>query len=107
MVQQVLLRNKILITALSFSFISCGHNKIVVPAIFFNATEHHFITEQGITYLNQKPFSGFQFALYGNGDTAFIIPYYEGKENGISRSWYENKKQKEIRVFEEGKKTGV
>lgn len=101
------LRNKIFITALSFSLLSCGHDKNVVPAAFINADENSFITKQGITYLNNIPFSGWKFSLYENGDTAFVIPYHNGKENGVSKTWYENKQLQEIRFFENGKKTGV
>src|SRR5689334_13020982 len=101
------LHNKIFIAALSFSLFSCGHDKIVVPAVFINASENNFITKQGITYLNNNPFSGWKFSLYKNGDTTFTAPYYEGKENGESRSWYENKQLQDIRIFENGKKIGV
>src|SRR5689334_15211195 len=99
MERQVQLRNKIFITALSFS-LSCGHNNTVVPSVFIDAGKNLFMTKQGITYLNDQPFSGWSFALYDANDTAFVIPYSEGKEAGIARSWYENKQLKEERYFE-------
>ncbi len=86
---------------------NCGQNGNVAPAVFFNQSQHFFQTKQGITYLNDQPFSGRQFGLYENGDTAFITPYCDGKENGIAKAWYENKQLKEIRKYKRGKKTGT
>ena len=107
MAHRAQLLNKIFLTALSFFLFSCEHDKTVVPAVFINANENAFTTKQGITYLNNTSFSGWKFSLYENGDTAYTIPYYEGKENGNSKTWYENKQLEEIRVFENGKKIGV
>lgn len=107
MVQQERLHSKIFGTLITVVFmLSCGHNQLVVPSVYINA-DRNFKTQQGITSLDNKPFSGWQFALYENKDTAFVMPYYNGKENGISKAWYQNKQVKEIRLFEQGKKTGV
>jgi antitoxin component YwqK of YwqJK toxin-antitoxin module len=109
MEQPVQLHNKalcILIITVS-SMLRCGHNSNVVPPLFINANEKKCVTRQGITSYNNKPFSGWQFALYDNGDTVWITPYINGKENGEAKGWFPNKQLMEIRVYEEGRKSGL
>ena len=108
MAQQEPLHNKLFwISIVVFMLsLSCGHNQLVVPSVFVNANQS-FKTQQGITSLNNKPFSGGQVGLYKNGDTAFLIPYYDGRENGIIKAWYENGQLKETRLYKQGRKTGI
>lgn len=106
MAQQERLHNKLFWISTVVFILSYRHNQLVVPSEFVNANQH-FKTQQGITSLNNEPFSGWQFGLYQNGDTAFINPYYNGKENGIAKAWYENKQLKEIRIYLQGRKTGI
>jgi antitoxin component YwqK of YwqJK toxin-antitoxin module len=81
-------------------------SKIDIPDVFINADQNNFQTKQGLTFLNQQPFSGWQYALYENGDTALLVPFYNGKESGVAKQWYPNTILKERREYEMGKKTG-
>ena len=109
MAQQVQLHNKyfwICTVSTAIFMLSCRHNQPVVPSVFVNISQP-FKTQQGITSLNNKLFSGWQFGLYATGDTALLVPYYNGKENGIVKSWYANRQLSEVRIYTDGKKTGV
>ncbi|MBE7171968.1 MAG: toxin-antitoxin system YwqK family antitoxin [Williamsia sp.] len=61
----------------------------------------------GILYLNNLPFTGSVYSLYNKGDTAEIAGYLQGKEHGSWKQFYPNKKLKQVRRFDRGRKTGV
>lgn len=86
-------------------------NREATPQIilqkYVRVTAGGFALKQGVLYLNGKPFTGKQYDLYANGDTAFITPYYNGREHGACRQWHVNKQLKEVRYFLNGYKTGV
>jgi antitoxin component YwqK of YwqJK toxin-antitoxin module len=54
-----------------------------------------------------KKFSGWVYALHPDGDTALLVPYSSGKEEGWSRRRYKGKKQMEERFYRAGRKEGV
>jgi len=102
------MKRSISISAFALLLVSC-HQKDVdvnIPFVLANFSENRFLTKQGITYFDQQPFSGWQFSLYENGDTASITPFFHGKEWGIARQWYPGKVLKAIRSYIDGKKTG-
>lgn len=89
---------------------SCGLHKEKVcyyniPAI--RASETDLITSGGITYSNDKKFTGWSYKLYPSGDTEFIKGYYNGREESKTTKWYSNKNIAEIRWYHEGRKTGL
>ncbi len=102
------MRTVITILIASLLLQSCYRKKkeMSVPNNYVNTDTAVFQTHKGITYHNQQPFSGWQYSLYENGDTASITPFVDGKENGIATQWYENKQLKEIRLFDAGKRSG-
>jgi antitoxin component YwqK of YwqJK toxin-antitoxin module len=79
----------------------------VVPEVYKLVSDKGFVLKQGVLYLSEKPFTGKQFDLYVTGDTALVTQYYNGREHGVCRQWYENKQLKEERYFLNGYKTGV
>lgn len=97
-------------------FISCknGEKKISiskrlkeVPLAYQDALSDSFYIHQGILYFNNKRFSGIQYSLYQPGDTAFIKPYMNGLEEGVTKKWYNNKQLAEERLYIDGKKEGI
>jgi antitoxin component YwqK of YwqJK toxin-antitoxin module len=78
-----------------------------VPLTYVDASQGAFETGAGITFLRGKPFSGRQYELYDNGDTAYIFPYYEGKLEGKCQKWYQGHKLQEVRWYYNGKKEGT
>jgi antitoxin component YwqK of YwqJK toxin-antitoxin module len=74
--------------------------------VYKNLDKGNFITRNGMTLLNNKPFSGWQYSLYENGDTSSLTPFLDGRESGIAKEWCANKLLKESRLYDNGKKTG-
>jgi antitoxin component YwqK of YwqJK toxin-antitoxin module len=107
--------NKFLILILIF-FSSCKNEdkKIIdlkqskkVPFVYKDASNYAFETHQDTLYFNNKKFSGIEYSLYNQGDTAFSKPFLNGLEEGITKKWYPNKKLAEERLYIDGKKEGV
>ena len=77
-----------------------------IPAIFVHSSHRDLKQKEGSLYYKNQSFSGWQYELFANGDTAMIVPFYQGKEHGCARQWYPNRKLKEQRWYEAGEKTG-
>ena len=104
------MRKILLHVTIVMMFARCSNNQTtlqVVPEIYTLLTDTGFALKQGILYLSGKPFTGKQYELYETGDTAFVTPYYNGREHGTCHHWYINKQLKEERYFLNGYKTGV
>ena len=77
---------------------------MAIPEVWVVANDQAFTHNQGILLYNNHPFSGWQYLLYASGDTAKVIPFYAGKEEGWSKNWYPNKALAEQRFYRTGKK---
>jgi len=80
--------------------------KTPIPHVFIDAADPVLRRSEGMLWLGQTPFSGWQYQLYDTGDTALLASFYDGRECGASRYWYPNKRLKEIRQYSNGRKTG-
>src|SRR5437868_13909435 len=101
------MKSVFIISVIAWSVTSCHRETssgIKIPRVLINAVDNNFTTRQGVTYYHQQPFSGWQYALYENADTALMIPFLKGKESGIAKRWYPGKKLSEKREYENGKK---
>ena len=78
-----------------------------VPSIYINAGDSGFSKHQDTVYYLQKYFTGYQFSLYPNGDTAFLHSYFNGVEEGIQKKWYPDKQLAGERFYINGKKEGI
>ena len=96
--------------------ISCGTKKQqvaeikiakTVPSIYINARDSGFSKHQDTVYYQQKYFTGYQFGLYSNSDTAFVNSYFNGVEEGIQKKWYPDKQIAGERFYINGKKEGT
>jgi antitoxin component YwqK of YwqJK toxin-antitoxin module len=108
-----------MLSLLSFLLVisSCRNNNDVikteikiaktVPGKYINANDSGFVNHQDTVYYQQQYFTGYQFSLYPNGDTAFIKSYFNGVEEGLQRKWYPNKQLAEERFYINGKKEGT
>jgi hypothetical protein len=79
----------------------------IVPAIYLDTRDSSFRMNQDTVYYSGNFFSGYQFSLYANGDTAFIHSYFNGVEEGVQKKWYANKQLAEERFYINGKKEGT
>jgi antitoxin component YwqK of YwqJK toxin-antitoxin module len=114
MAHQAPLRNSILFILFSGVF-GCNTNAIKNPVpisisvstSLLNKSEQHIIMNNGLLFINNKPFNGTLFTLFSNEkDTATIENYINGKEHGEWRKHYSSNKIKERRFFTNGQKTG-
>ncbi len=78
-----------------------------VPLHFVPANDSLFSSKQDTVLLNGVAFSGVQFLLYPNGDTAMLTPFLNGLQEGICKKWYPGKQPAEERLFIAGKKEGI
>ncbi len=78
-----------------------------VPLKYINSTDSSFTKHQDTVYYKDNFFTGYQFGLYSNGDTAFISAYFNGVEEGLQKKWYDNHQQSEERFYINGKKEGT
>jgi len=105
------------IILISFGFSNCNTNKNdffiepkiakTVPAIFKNAKDSGFNLHEDTVFYNHIFFTGYQYSLYENGDTAFLKSFFNGVEEGIQKKWYPGKQLEEERFYINGKKEGV
>lgn len=92
----------------------------VMPLTFYSSTRSKTInntwvatTDTGLVYSNgllyhhKKPYNGWLFENFENGNRAKQIPYYNGKMEGTMKSWYPNKMPEQERFFVAGEKQGV
>jgi antitoxin component YwqK of YwqJK toxin-antitoxin module len=61
--------------------------------------------DNGVFYLNHKPFSGYIKEVY-NKQTVSLGSYLNGKQEGITKTFYLNKKLKDSRNYKDGKAFG-
>lgn len=78
-----------------------------IPNKYINFTDTALAYVQDTVYYQQKHFSGLQFALYPNGDTAFVKSYLNGLEEGYTKKWHPNRQKAEKRLYLAGKKEGL
>lgn len=77
---------------------------VTIPDVRVLDTDTAFVYNQGILYYHQRPFSGWQYSVYSDGDTAKLVPFYEGREEGYAKSWYPDRTLAEQRFYAKGKK---
>ncbi len=111
MAQQAPLHNKrvlIFILASCLFLLQCKQKKQDTDFLLkpVDAAKATIKTTGGVTYINDTAATAFIYSLYPSGDTAFAIPYTNGKQHGFSKLWYDNKQLKEIRNFDNGAATG-
>lgn len=78
-----------------------------VPLLYKDASNYSFEMHQDTLYYNNKKFSGIQYSLYIPNDTAFVKPFLNGLEEGITKKWHFNKQLAEERLYIDGKKEGI
>ncbi len=78
-----------------------------IPSQWVEASDHKLAQHQDTLFFNNRKFSGHRFQLYPNSDTALVISFLDGLQEGITRKWYDNGQLAEKRLYIEGKKEGV
>ncbi len=112
MVQKELLPIKLFIFAtIVFCFISCTNTieeEAITSSSFFVDTtsvpkdtvlSDKLTLDNGIYYLNKKPFSGYRKEMYDNGKPWLIGSYLIGMQHGTTRTYFANGKLKDSRSY--------
>jgi antitoxin component YwqK of YwqJK toxin-antitoxin module len=103
-------RNKLL-TIIGFGILLtalyCIAPSKTIPSIWVNSNNAHLHHINGILCDDNKAFSGWLYSNYPNGNRERQTPYYEGKEEGIMKSWYPDGSPEQERVFVNGEKQGT
>lgn len=90
--------------------VACEQNrqphKIEIPSTYIRMSDGTLKVKEGILYYQNQPFSGWQYELYSSGDTAVLVPFNDGKEQGLAKQWYPNGRLREQRFYEKGEKEG-
>ncbi len=78
-----------------------------IPSKWVDATDNKLTQHQDTLFYNLQKFSGYLFQLYPSADTALVISFIDGVQEGITRKWYDNGQLAESRLYVQGKKEGV
>lgn len=101
-------RQVLFLSSLWLFLVACQQAaKTTTPLIKVEASNAAFSHNQGVLLHENKPFSGIQFLLFTNQDTAKVSTFIAGKEQGWSKVWYEDGRLAEERFYEKGKKEGT
>ena len=97
----------LLLLVAAFTGSACGnHFSDRVPDIHINGTSKDFVEYNNTLSYQNKPFSGYIYRMFDNGDTIFSCSYLDGKQEGRSVIWFKNGKLSEERWYHNGRKTG-
>ncbi|MBU2914919.1 toxin-antitoxin system YwqK family antitoxin [Reichenbachiella agariperforans] len=80
-------------------------NKLRLPDLFVSETDLTH-DHRGVYYYGEKPFSGYAFELYENGEIKKESSYYEGKLEGNMIGYYSTGDTAYVRPYHLGEKQG-
>jgi len=105
MARQVQFRNSVFIAI--FILIGCSQKERITTSEKAISTDPLLRSVNGILYRSDHLFTGTVYDFYeGTQDTAEILGFLNGKENGEWRKFYPDGSVKEKREFKNGKKIG-
>lgn len=78
----------------------------LIPAVYVAADGPGWQPHNAEMWYNGKPFSGWQYQLSANGDTAFVGAFWAGKAEGNHRFWHPTGKLRQIRHYQNGWQEG-
>lgn len=84
---------------IALQFIPVDISKIPFDTV--SSQDKNLRVENGIYFFKNKPFSGFILRLYDNQKTQYVGSFLQGKQHGISRSFYESGKPKDERSYQD------
>lgn len=110
MANQARLHSKwVVFVGLAFGLPACQQSvpeTKAIPAVSVATTVPGWQEREGKLWREDTLFSGWQYRLWPNGDTAFVGAFRDGKAEGFHRHWYANKQPQEIRHYENGWQEG-
>jgi hypothetical protein len=95
-------RSKLNLVWLWLALSGCGPEQPktdAVPSVFISVNQPGWQRREGQLWLNNQPFSGYQYDRDPAGNTLFVGGYRAGKAEGLYRYWYPNQRPKEVRRY--------
>lgn len=65
------------------------------------------IPEEGLTYLDELPYTGYALQQYANGERASLTAYLNGKKHGTQIKWFEDGDISAVSEYHHGKLEGT
>jgi antitoxin component YwqK of YwqJK toxin-antitoxin module len=96
----------ILFVAIIWIVASAAENPSVIH-INMKLHENEFRQRDGFLFYHGKKFSGIAYSFFANGDTASVIPYANGREDGVVRKYFNKYQLSEERSYVSGEKEGI
>ena len=87
-----------------------GYNaetRIKIPDTWLDAGDSSLVHQNGTLYYQGRAFSGWLYENFANGNRAKEIPYYDGKMQGIMKTFYPDRAVEQERLFVTGQKQGI
>ncbi|MGC4103522.1 toxin-antitoxin system YwqK family antitoxin [Ferruginibacter sp.] len=110
MAHQARFQSSISILLLTMLFTGCKHTGKPAPgyssARSINENTPGLHADNGILYLKDSLYTGTVYTLFPNNDTAAIMHFNQGREDGTWQKRYPGNQLQEIRTFTNGSKTG-
>ena len=79
-----------------------------IPEVFVSSSNAKISKKQnGDIFLDGEPFSGYLIEKYPNDTVALQTGYYNGKQNGVMKAFYNNGKVRYVRPYFNGEKHGT
>jgi hypothetical protein len=78
-----------------------------IPKVFLPDTSAQLSLRDGVLYHGDGLFSGWLYALYPNGDTLSLSPFWQGKLEGWAKTWHKNTRLAEWRFYCQGLREGL
>jgi antitoxin component YwqK of YwqJK toxin-antitoxin module len=78
----------------------------LIPNDTILSTVANLKLDNGLYYLDNKPFSGYRKELYENKQVGFIGSYLNGMQHGITLTYFDNGKLKDSRAYKLNKSFG-
>lgn len=93
---------------LLFIFLIWSNTPYAARPVSWVTRNNRFLSQKrGILYYHQSPYTGLVYEKYPDGHFALQMPYTNGKQDGVMKSWYPNHVLQQERLFTEGKKQGL
>jgi antitoxin component YwqK of YwqJK toxin-antitoxin module len=101
MARQVRLLNNTVV--LGLLLVACSHSEKIK---WVESENGGFKVVKGVTYFEKEKFTGIRYQCYASHDTAMVIPYRDGLQHGVARTWFDGNRLASLRYFEHGKMQG-
>ena len=83
--------------------------KILQAALLEESFEHRGPDREQLVYQAGKetPYTGWVKGVHGNGQVSALVPFKDGKEDGLWTQWHDNGEKKQEGHYKDGEQDGL